>query len=601
MSDINSPYGPITFVEDDADLRRFFDWLRVTDTLSIDTETTGLDIFSPAFNVRLVQFGDATHAWLFDVQRWKWDIQGICHDIAYDGKQVIMHNAPYDLLVLARTGLSPLHGFDNLVDTRILAHLHDPRGREDGGIGHSLKNLSAHYVDEQAPDGQQDLKALFKDNGWDWSTVPVKHPTMVLYSGIDVQLTTRLFNVLSQLTADQQQLVQFEHSVMRACVRMQQRGVRVDTAYSQTLLPYFADEARAGDETAEMWGIEKVGSPAQVAAVLSALGVKLTETTPSGNPKVDKEVLRSIVENDSGPAAEVAAAVLASKNAKKLSATYVEKVLASLDADDRCHPFISSLQARTARMSISNPPLQQLPSNDWRIRRMFIPDEGKSMFAVDYSQIELRVLAVLANEQRMIDAINGGSDLHDVTATALFGVDFTKAQRKLAKNVGFGRVYGGGATTLSRQAGVSLEDAQRAMRGYDEAFPGIKRYSRRLQDRAAAGEPVVVTPAGRRLPLDRWRLYAATNYIVQSTARDVLADAILNIEAAGMGEHLLLPIHDEVVCQAPTEDVADIAHAISETMTASFGAVTLTTDTEVFGANWGNGYGAPSSPEEGTS
>jgi DNA polymerase-1 len=192
----------------------------------------------------------------------------------------------------------------------------------------------------------------------------------------------------------------------------------------------------------------------------------------------------------------------------------------------------------------------------------------------------------------MIDAVNAGLDLHDVTATNLFGAEFSKAQRKLAKNVGFGRVYGGGAGTLSRQAGVPLADAKRAMAGYDTAFPGIKRFSKRLQERAEHGKPQVITPAGRVLPMDRARTYTATNYIVQSTARDVLANAILELEAAGLGQYLLLPIHDEALCQVPTEHAAELAQQIADVMTVPFGALTLTAEAEVYGPSWGHGYGA---------
>jgi DNA polymerase I len=282
------------------------------------------------------------------------------------------------------------------------------------------------------------------------------------------------------------------------------------------------------------------------------------------------------------------------KRAGKNKVTYVDNVLESLDANDRVHPWIHTLQARTARMSISSPPLQQLPSGDFHVRRMFVPDEGQVMGATDYAQVELRVLAVLAGERKMIDAINAGKDLHDVTAANLFGPSFSKQQRKLAKNVGFGRVYGGGATTLARQAAVSLDDAKRAMAGYDNAFPGIKRFSKKLQDKAKHGVPQVVTPAGRVLPLDRWRLYAATNYMVQSTARDVLANAMVELKAVGLGEHLLLPIHDEVLWQAPADIANEVGREIQKVMTVPFGDVILDAETDMFGPSWGHGYGATS-------
>ena len=597
MITLRTPYGVAHYVETAADALEARNWIWNQRHVAVDTETTGLDIFSPDHRVRLVQFGNENVAYLFDAQEQKAMVsESINGLIGYD-RTIVMHNAPYDLMVLALGGFIDLDGiYSHVVDTRVLAHIVDPRGKQDGAVGHSLKGLSAKYVDKDAPDDQTALKELFKANGWDWATVPLTNETYLMYSGVDVHLTMRLFRVLDKMTAHQSRLRMFERDVQEACVDMQMRGVKIDTAYAATLGPHFDNLRDQGAATAAQWGIEKVNSTAQVSGVLTALGVQLTETTKSGAPKVDKEVLASIVDNaDANPAAaEVAGAVLQAKRAGKNKVTYVDNVLASLDADNRVHPWIHSLQARTARMSISGPPLQQLPSGDWHVRRMFVPDEGMVMGATDYAQVELRVLAVLADERKMIDAINAGNDLHDVTAINLFGQDFTKAQRKLAKNVGFGRVYGGGATTLARQAGVGLAEAKRAMAGYDTAFPGIKRYSKRLQDRAKHGVPEVVTPAGRVLPLDRWRLYAATNYMVQSTARDVLANSLLELRAAGLGEHLLLPVHDEVVWQAPAADADEVGREIQKVMTVAFGDVTLNAETDIFGASWGHGYGATS-------
>lgn len=595
MLRLSSPYGPVNFVEDWADVDEFRQWLAEQQHVAVDTETTGLDIFTDSHAVRLVQFGNERHAYLLDAERWHGVLRESFNSLVARDRIIVMHNATYDMLVLHLAGLFDLNCYNHVTDTAVLAHLVDPRAKEDGGIGHSLKGLAAVYVDEDAPDGQHALKALFKEHKWTWATVPIDDPTYLLYSGIDVQLTLRLFRVMDALTASQYRLRMFEHRVQEQCAKMQLRGVRIDVDYAKTLLPYFDHLRDVGSATAAEWGIDKVNSPAQVAAVLQALGVDLLETTPAGAPKVDKEVLQDIINNaDANPnAAIVAEAVQQAKRAGKNKTTYVEKVLAALDAEQRVHPWIHPLQARTARMSISTPPLQQLPSGDWRVRRMFVPDEGHLMLSVDYSQVELRVLAVLADERKMIEAINAGQDLHDTTATALFGPDFTKAQRKLAKNVGFGRVYGGGATTLARQAGTDLETAKRAMAGYDSAFPGIKRYSNRLVERARAGKPQVTTPAGRVLPLDRWRLYAATNYVVQSTARDVLANALLELDEAGLGDYLLLPIHDEVLAQAPAADAQEIANEIAKVMTVPFGAVSLDAEPEVYGTSWGHGYGAP--------
>jgi DNA polymerase-1 len=223
---------------------------------------------------------------------------------------------------------------------------------------------------------------------------------------------------------------------------------------------------------------------------------------------------------------------------------------------------------------------------------MFIPSDGMSIISVDYSQVEMRVLAALSNDKNMTAAIMSGEDLHSSAAKLMFGDDFTDKERKLAKVAGFAKVYGGGAAVIARQTGVDIETAQHATNRYDRAFPGIKRYGRRLQDRAEHGKLSVITPSGRPLPLDRDRLYSATNYVVQSTARDVMAQALVKLDEAGLSEYLLLPIHDEVLAEAPTADAMEIAKLIADTMELDFMGIPLTTDTEVASGSWGSLYGS---------
>src|SRR5690606_23646986 len=169
-----------------------------------------------------------------------------------------------------------------------------------------------------------------------------------------------------------------------------------------------------------------------------------------------------------------------------------------------------------------------------------------------------------------------------------------KKYRKLYKGVGFGKVYGGGAATLARQTGADIESVKYAIAQYDAVFPEIKRFARQLMRRAEYGRCEVVTPSGRHLPLDRDRLYAATNYVVQSTSRDLLAQAIVDIWAAGLGDHLLLPMHDELIAQAPRADAEEVIREIGRIMSrASFFGVPITSTPEVYGPSWGHGYGAP--------
>lgn len=593
-------------VRNGADLEAFLDWLADRSParntpLALDTEATGLDLFAPTWALRLIQVGDATDAWVFE-----WEGPG--RTLARRGLAEVwarpvplaLHNATFDLLALDVAGVCPMERlWPRVLDTRHLAHLVDPRGRQEGGTGHGLKDLARHYLSSAAPDSEAALveegrKHKLKKADL-YAGLPLRNEALVRYAGVDVVLTYRLGKLLHPKVRENgtERLVTFEREVAAVCAGMTKRGIRYDRAYAEDLGDHLRAAAARAEETL-LWTYElkNVNSPAQVVTLLEGMGAVLTERTPAGQPKVDKAVLEALMGSEDARLAEVARLITLAKGSTKLASTYVDGVLSTLDAQGRVHASIHTLQARTARMSITEPPLQTLPAGDWRIRRAFLAEPGWVIGSTDYSQVELCVLAALANEPRMMAAIAEGQDLHDATARLMYGEDFTKAQRKLAKNTGFGRVYGGGATTLARQAGVDMDTARSAMASYDRAYPGIARYSKALQEKAEAMGFKARTPSGRILPLDRSRVYAVTNYMVQSTARDVLADALLRLKAAGLENFLLLPIHDEVLWQAPAAEAEEVGRAVAEAMTVpDFYGVRLRAETEVGSWSWGHLYG----------
>jgi DNA polymerase-1 len=571
------------------------------ESVAFDTETTDLDIYRPDHGLRLAQFGRQREAWVLDARRfWKAARWGLLAAPA-----LTAHNAPFDLLTADRHLRVPLEdSVPKTTDTKILAHLLDPRARSEGGTGHALKELARVFVDPDAPDGERALVAEFRRHGLKkadgFREIPLDSEEFLRYAGLDVLLTARLRDRLEPLLPEElRSLSEFEHHLQGLLMRLQRRGVRLDVPYTEALIERLHEEREREQARAKRYGVESVNSPKQLGEAFTAMGETLTEKTPSGAWKVDGEVLRTLADldrdwnrieaRDPNPLAD---ATLRAKRAGKWSSSYAETFLYVRDGEDRVHPFLNSLQARTARMSVSRPPLQQLPSSDWTIRRAFIADPGHSIIAADYEQVEMRVLAALAPEERMKAAIAAGEDLHDFTASHIYGPEFTKAQRKIAKNVGFGKVYGGGATGIARQTGTPVSSVQAAISAYDRAFPGIKRYARRLQREAQYGEIEVVTPAGRHLPLDRDRLYAATNYVVQSTARDLLAQAIVDLFHEGLGDYLLLPVHDEIVAQAPEGEAEEVVREIGRVMESDFYGVRIASSAEVYGPSWGHGYGA---------
>jgi DNA polymerase-1 len=592
------------------DLPGFDNFLAQGDkVLGLDTETTGLGIYEPTFQCRLVQIGNAREAWVLRVDLFA----DVIVKALRQKRHFVVHNAAFDLQVIDRTlGVKIEELADRVFDTRIFAHLLDPRMRAEGGAGLSLKELCEIHVDETAPDTQAGLTAVFhtirhpetgkpctKDNGW--PHVPIDNETYVRYAGLDVLLVTRLFYELAPLIKDLQlnPLSKFEHHLQGLLAILQRKGMKLDVNYIKELRLDLMKEHEEFALVAKRYGVENINSIDQVAAALLGMGEELTEKTASGKWKVDKAVLSILADldrewerieaRDPNPLAD---AVMRAKRASKWQTSYVDAFLGLRDENDRLHAMIGGLQARTARMSVSRPPLQQLPSGDWKIRRAVVADPGEIMISADYDQIELRVLAALADVKGMKRAIEEDIDLHGYTAELVYGTDFTPFHRKLMKGVGFGKVYGGGATTLARQTGAPMDGVKHAIAEYDRVYPEVKRYSKRLQSRAEFGKKEVVTVSGRHLPLDRDRLYAATNYVIQSTARDVLAQAIVDLFDAGLGEYLLLPVHDELLASAPAQDAEEVASEIGRIMSGDFYGVPLTAKGEVTGKNWGAAYGA---------
>jgi DNA polymerase-1 len=586
-------------IETPEDLREAHDFIKRHDpyTLCVDTESTGLDWWGNAFRVRLLQFGDAHTAYIYAL-RSRRDAHARAMIEHLFSLGVTLHNASYDILSMDACGLMAFDGrTEKYRDTRLLAHLIDPRAREDGGVGLGLKPLTARYIDPTAEDTQDGLKRVFTKENVTWSTIDVQHPTYELYAGLDVIYGARLHDTLIDMCQRSgfMHLVEFEHALHPVIVRMMRRGFKIDVDYSHKLIDILSRRFIEGREGASALGLANINSPKQVGEFFMGHGWVPREFTDSGNPKTDKAVLEALLNDPKTPdrVKQTIEHIVSAKRASKWQKAYAEGMLDARDIHDRVHAGIASLQARTSRMSISNPPLQQLPSRGddaWVIRRQVIASEGRLIGSADYDQIEFRIAAALADISAMKRAIHEGRDLHDFTAELVKGPNFTKADRSLLKGVGFGKLFGGGATTLSRQTGSDIDAVKRAIREYESVYHELPAFARKLETEQRQRGGFILNHHGRYLPLDRGREYSAVNYAIQSIARDMLAQAIIDLAEAGIDDYLLLPVHDEVLFEAPQEDAKDVAHTVGEVMSRTFEGLPITASGEVYGKSWAHGY-----------
>ena len=552
--------------------------------IAVDVETTGL---SRDDTLTSIQFGDRHDAWVLDP-----NMPGIelIEDLLFHCTHLIAHNAPFDAYHLAKfSGTTPCFPtlsqqdvLSNMQDTQILSKLVDPRNKGQGGVGHGLKDLAAHYIGKEATEAQEQLRA----GGKQWDEMSIFDDDFVRYGGMDVILTARLFYLLNLKVHDLnvQHLVEFDRQVQQIVTGMSERGMRVDPIYAEDLYDELGREEDGYRGMASALGVSNVNSTKEVASALLLRGHELTERTPSGDYKVDKVVLGNIDD-------DICRAVLGAKQANKAMKSWVGPLIdAGNSSDGRVHATINPSNAVTYRMSISDPGLHQLPSNDHRVRSCLIADAGQTLISCDFSQVELRVVAALAREQSMIDVFTAGGDIHSATAARLYGEEFTAHQRGLAKNTAFGVVYGGGAATLARQAGITPGEAKLTIENFYMQFPGLKRWTSSVIDYVKERRPCVVTYTGRQIPLDPNFAYKGVNYQVQSLAGDVFKQSLINLDKAGLAEHLLLPIHDEVIAQAPKAQAAQVAREIETVMSDDLSGVPLTAEAEVIGFRWGDKY-----------
>lgn len=610
------------------DLDSFSAWLsrRQGVPLALDTETTGTEAYSASFKVRTVQIGDTSTAWVIPIdERSEAFIACAHHKISVaiaEHTSWTMHNAPYDILALDRQGLlidGPKALQRKTLDTFLAAHLRDPRAAgEDNAVGHGLKALSSQWVDLWAADTQSGLTEVFrkdfkltKAKGWA-APMLTFHETYLRYAGLDVIYTSRLRIELLAILEQRglMNLLRWEHRIQSVTLGMEARGILVDVDYTEKLVLELHDEAEWGRTVSLDFGVENINSTQQVADALVRAGVKLTSKTPSGKLQVNSDVLLPLAGMtpywtpiEGATPHPLAEAIVRAKRADKWRTAYVEAFLNSRDSNDRVHPGIKSLAARTGRMSVVAPPLQQLPAGDWRIRRCLIADPGNVFISSDFSQIELRAIAANAGVKEMISAIETGQDLHDRTASLVWADwaarakddPMRKKQRGIAKNVAFGYAYGAGPAQVSKTAGISYAEAKAVIMAFERAYPELAAYSDQLQREASSNDWLITTAFGRQLPVSPNRGYAALNYGIQSTARDLFAEALLRVDKLpGLSDRLSLVIHDEILHQAPRGEAVEQAAAVRSAMQRTYRGVPIDSDSEIgYGGSWGSFYGVP--------
>jgi DNA polymerase I len=587
--------------------REFISWLgerRPHNAIAIDTETGELPggardhALSPWHGqLRLVQVGDGKQGWAIPWKQWsgvfyeamnKFDGPIVCHNIAFEARW-------FDIQSDWKLPWHRAH------DTMIMAHIIDPLGSG------ALKRLAALHVDGRAVALQESLDIELIKNGWTWGTVPTNFQPYWAYGALDTVLTMRIWEMFYEKCGPggpYNKAYEIEMAARRIVTRMEINGARIDLDYSRRKY----DELTEYSESVKSWAKQtyngaSISSNMQLVRLFEGLGAEITEFTPTGNKAVTKDQLKLLTITGNDEVKKLAEVTLKQRKADKLANTYFLNFIND-NVNGFVHPSVKTLGARTSRMSIQNPALQTLPKGDDTVRTAFIPkDEDHVIITSDLDQVEFRMFASLSNDPNLVSLFNRadatGSDPFTEIGREIYNdpsMQRSDKRRNLIKGTVYGRLYGAGVSKQALTAGVAESQMRTVSDAFDTRFPGMALFQKQIEDAGmrrlrAEGQGYVYTWTGRRLPCDEDRVYTLVNYLIQGGAAEVFKSNLIKLDQADLTELLIVPVHDEIVLNAPRKDAQEIMRVVQECMTTSEGwSVPLTAGIDGPMENWGEKY-----------
>ncbi len=600
-----APAAPTAYhgVLDEAGLDALVAVLERAARFSFDTETTSLDPLR-ADLVGLsfaVQSGEAWyvpvgHRYLGAPEQLPADrvLERLRPLLEDPGKLKIAQNAKYDLLVLRRAGVA-VRGAD--FDTMVASYLANPAAKSHGMDNLALELLGRKTISYSEVAGSGRNQICFSE---------VEVEKAVAYAAEDADVTLQLAEKLEPMVAEGGQGTLFrevEMPLVAILADMEWQGVRVDPAVLAGLSREIEEKLAALEkEIHALAGTSfNVASPKQIGEVLfEQLKLPRGKKTKTGW-STDVEVLQKLAEDH-----EIAARILDHRSLSKLKGTYTDALPKLIHPQTgRIHTSFNQTVTATGRLSSSEPNLQNIPirtEEGRRIREAFIPADGNLLLSADYSQVELRILAHLAEEEVLRESFARGEDIHRRTASEIFGVfpEMVSAeQRRQAKTINFGVLYGMGAFSLGKSLGIERKQAEGFIKAYFERLPRVAAFLEEKREEARRNK-YVETILGRRCAVPEIdsknpnvRSYAernAINYPIQGSAADIIKVAMIRIFARLRRENLnarmVLQVHDELVFDVPAAEIEQVKVLVKEEMEGAV-ALKVPLDVEVgVGGNW---------------
>jgi DNA polymerase-1 len=555
---------------DEASLDKWIQKIQEASLTAVDTETTSLDALAAQLvGISLsVTSGEACYipvGHLNAPEQLKRDdvLDRLKPWLESKTHYKVGQNLKYDAHIFANYGIT-LQGveFDTLLESYVL----------ESHMPHNMDSLADRHLGMKTIKYEEVCGKGVHQIGFD----QVDLQTATEYAAEDADITLRLHLALwPQIQANPGLMYIYEKiemPAMRVLGIMERNGIRIDSALlakqgQEIGKRLLALEGEIHQLAGQPFNIQ---SPKQIAEILfGQLELPVIKKTPSGSPSTDEEVLQKLAEDYPLPAR-----ILDYRSLAKLMSTYIEKLPRMADPQTgRVHTNFSQAVAVTGRLASSEPNLQNIPvrtEEGRRIREAFIPAPGCKLLSADYSQIELRIMAHIAEDANLLEAFAAGKDVHQATAAELFGIplaEVSSEQRRYAKVINFGLIYGMSAFGLAGNLGIERGAAQNYIAKYFERYPGVAQYMERTR-LEARDRGYVETVFGRRLwlpeiksngPRRQGAERAAINAPMQGTAADLIKLAMIAvenwIEKEQLKTKMLLQVHDELVFDVPLDEI----------------------------------------------
>ena len=586
-----------------ADLMRWIEKLNAAKLIAVDTETDSLDYMSA--NLVGISFalenGEAAYLPLqldyLDAPKTlekSTALAAIKPILENPDIHKIGQNIKFDESIFARHGIE-LQGVE--FDTMLLSYTLNSTGR------HNMDDLAKRYLGHETIEFES---IAGKGKGQlTFNQIPLEQATE--YAAEDADVTMKLQQALWLKLQEEPTLVELyktmELPLLHVLSRMERTGVLIDS----DALFMQSNEIATRLTVLEEQAYALAGQPFNLAStkqlqeiLFDKLELPVLQKTPKGAPSTNEEVLEELAYSH-----ELPKILVEHRGLSKLKSTYTDKLPQMVNSQTgRVHTSYHQAVTATGRLSSSDPNLQNIPIRNEegrRIRQAFIAREGYSIVAADYSQIELRIMAHLSGDQGLINAFSQGKDIHRSTASEIFGVsldEVTSEQRRNAKAINFGLIYGMSAFGLSRQLGISRPDAQKYMDLYFQRYPGVQQFMTDIREKAKA-QGYVETLFGRRLYLPdinssnamrrKGAERVAINAPMQGTAADIIKRAMIKLDEVIRHDpdiEMIMQVHDELVFEVRSEKVAFYSELIKTQMESAADLVVPLIVDVGQGTNW---------------